>query len=71
MPKNVSAFQRIRQHLLRPVLRISVLQRCYGLDRCRDHGEDGMGRWIGWGIVAGNLERIARTVAARQPACVA
>jgi transposase, IS5 family len=42
-----------------------VLQRCYGLDRCRDHGEDGLGRWIGWGIVAGNLERIARTVAAR------
>ena len=44
--------------------RISVLQRCYGLARCRDHGEDG----IGWGIVAGNLERIARTVAARQRA---
>jgi transposase, IS5 family len=51
--------------------RISVLQRCYGLDRCRDHGEDGMGRWIGWGIVTGNLERIARTVAARQQAAVA
>jgi transposase, IS5 family len=51
--------------------RISVLQRCHGLDRCRDHGEDGMGRWIGWGIVAGNLERIARTVAARQQASVA
>jgi IS5 family transposase len=51
--------------------RISVLQRCYGLDRCRDHGEDGMSRWIGWGIVTGNLERIARTVAARQQACVA
>jgi transposase, IS5 family len=50
--------------------RISVLQRCYGLDRCRDHGEDGMGRWIGWGIVAGNLERIARTVVARQQAAV-
>ena len=48
--------------------RISVLQRCYGLARCRDHGEDGIGRWIGWGIVAGNLERIARTVAARQRA---
>jgi hypothetical protein len=30
-----------------------------------------MGRWIGWGIVAGNLERIARTVAARQQAAVA
>jgi transposase, IS5 family len=48
--------------------RISVLQRCYGLARCRDHGEDGIGRWTGWGIVAGNLERIARTVAARQRA---
>ena len=46
--------------------RISVLQRCYGLDRCRDHGADGLGRWIGWGIVTGNLERIVRTVAARQ-----
>jgi IS5 family transposase len=51
--------------------RIGVLQRCYGLGRCRDHGEDGMGRWIGWGIVAGNLQRIARTVAARQRAAVA
>ncbi len=48
--------------------RISVLQRCYGLGRCRDHGEEGMGRWIGWGIVAGNLERIARTMTARQQA---
>ena len=51
--------------------RISVLQRCYGLDLCRDHGEEGMGRWVGWGIVAGNLERIARTVAARQQAQIA
>jgi IS5 family transposase len=41
--------------------RISVLQRAYGLDRCRDHDEAGMGRWIGWGIVTANLERIART----------
>jgi transposase, IS5 family len=48
--------------------RISVLQRCYGLDRCRDQGERGLGRWVGWGIVAANLERIARTVAAREPA---
>ena len=45
--------------------RISVLQRAYGLDRCRDHGEAGMGRWIGWGIVTANLERIARTQAQR------
>jgi transposase, IS5 family len=41
--------------------RISVLQRCYGVDRCRDHGEAGMGRWVGWGIVTANLKRIART----------
>ncbi len=47
---------------------ISVLQRCYGLDRCRDHGEAGLGRWIGWGIVAATLERIARTVATRERA---
>jgi transposase, IS5 family len=47
--------------------RISVLQRCYGLDRCRDHGDAGMRRWIGWGIVTSNLHRIARTVAARRP----
>jgi len=45
--------------------RISVLQRCYGLDRCRDHGEAGMGRWVGWAIVTGNLARIARTTAMR------
>jgi IS5 family transposase len=44
--------------------RISVLQRCYGLDRCRDHGEAGVERWIGWGIVTANLARMARTLAA-------
>ena len=48
--------------------RISVLRRCYGLDRCCDHGERGLGRWVGWGTMAANLERIARTVAAREPA---
>lgn len=48
--------------------RISVLQRCYELDRCRDHGEDGMDRWVGWGIITANLTTIARTVARRQPA---
>jgi IS5 family transposase len=45
--------------------RIHVLRRDYGLDRCRDHGEAGMGRWVGWGIVAHNLAQIARAVAAR------
>ena len=46
--------------------RISVLRRGFGLDRCRDHGEAGMGRWVGWGIVAHNLAQIARTQARRQ-----
>lgn len=45
--------------------RISVLHRCYELDRCRDHEEDGMGRWVGWGIITANLVQIARTVARR------
>lgn len=44
--------------------RISVLQRRYGLDRCRDHGEAGLGRWVGWGIVTANLARMAQTLAA-------
>lgn len=44
--------------------RIHVLKRDYGLDRCRDHGEDGFGRWVGWGIVAHNLTQIARAQAA-------
>jgi IS5 family transposase len=48
--------------------RISVLQPAYGLDRCRDHGEAGMDRWIGWGIITANLERIARTQAQRMAA---
>jgi IS5 family transposase len=41
--------------------RVSVLRRCYELDRCRDHGDDGMGRWVGWSIITANLVTIART----------
>jgi IS5 family transposase len=44
--------------------RISVTKRRFGLDCCRDHGEDGMGRWVGWGIVTSNLVQIARATAA-------
>jgi transposase, IS5 family len=29
--------------------RLSVLRRSYDLDRCPYHGEQGMGRWVGWG----------------------
>ena len=40
--------------------RISVLKRRHGLSKCRANGEDGFKRWVGFGIVASNLEKIAR-----------
>lgn len=46
--------------------RIHVLKRDYGLNRCRDHGEDGFGRWVGWGIVTHNLAQIAKAQAVRK-----
>ena len=46
--------------------RVNVLRRDYGLQRCRDHGADGLERWVGWAVVAHNLAKIAQTVAARQ-----
>jgi transposase, IS5 family len=48
--------------------RISVLGRVFGLDVCLDHAEEGMERWVGWGILAHNLRQIARTQVARQAA---
>src|SRR5215216_5186465 len=48
--------------------RISVLSRAFGLDLCLEHGEEGMERWVGWGILAHNLRQIARTQAARHAA---
>lgn len=45
--------------------RISVLRRGYRLCRCLEHGEEGMSRWVGWGILAHNLAKIAHTVAER------
>ncbi len=44
--------------------RISVLMRKHGLDRCLYHGEDGFGRWVGWGIIAGNLAMMGAALAA-------
>ena len=35
--------------------RISVIKRKYGLDRCRNRGQDGFERWVGWGVIANNL----------------
>ena len=33
----------------------AVLKRRDGLSRCRYRGEDGMNRWVGWGVVSNNL----------------
>jgi IS5 family transposase len=46
--------------------RISVLRRRFGLGRCLEHGEAGLGRWVGWGIVTHNLAQIARRQVVRQ-----
>jgi IS5 family transposase len=44
--------------------RISVLKRCHELDCCRDHGQDGFEKWVGWGVIAANLRTIGRRVVA-------
>lgn len=46
--------------------RISVLKRRYGLERCRNHGSAGLERWVGLGIIAHNLHKIAQHQIARQ-----
>lgn len=43
--------------------RISVLSRKHDLSRCLDHGAAGFGRWVGWGIIAGNLSVIGMALA--------
>ena len=43
--------------------RISVLKRRHGLNRCRYHGDDGMKRWVGLGVIADNLINIGRILA--------
>jgi IS5 family transposase len=44
--------------------RIHSLRRDYGLRRCRSHGEVGLLRDVGWGILASDLRHIARHQAA-------
>ena len=48
--------------------RISVLKRRHGLNRCRYHGEDGMNRWVGLGVIANNLMSTATFSKARAAA---
>jgi IS5 family transposase len=43
--------------------RISGLKRGQGLERCRYHGDEGMERWVGWGVIAHDLRVIARATA--------
>jgi len=43
--------------------RISGLKRRHKLDRCRYHGDEGMERWVGWGILAHDLRVIAQATA--------
>jgi len=38
--------------------RISVLKRRHGLDRCLYRGQEGLKRWVGWGVIADNLVHI-------------
>jgi transposase, IS5 family len=45
--------------------RISVSKRRGFLGRCRDKGEEGFDRWVGWGVICSNLSTIARKMATR------
>jgi IS5 family transposase len=45
--------------------RIGMLQRSFGLARCPDHGEGGLARWVGWGVLTANLVTLARAPAVR------
>ncbi len=44
--------------------RISGLKRQHGLDRCGYHGDAGMERWVGLGLIAHDLRVIAQALAA-------
>lgn len=43
--------------------KISVLKRRGYLGRCREKGEEGFGRWVGWGVIVANLSTISHHVA--------
>ncbi len=44
--------------------RISGLKRGHGLERCRYHGDDGMERGVGWGVITHDLRVIAQATVA-------
>jgi IS5 family transposase len=43
--------------------RISTIKRRHGLARCRYHGMEGMHRWVGLGVIAGNLINLGKHLA--------
>lgn len=45
--------------------RIASLRRDYGWEQCRLHGQDGMERWLGLGVLASTLRHIAQSKAER------
>ena len=46
--------------------RLSVLRGPRGLRRCLNHGEAGMERWIGWGVITNNLVVMATALTRRR-----
>ena len=46
--------------------RISVLKRRHGLNRSRYRGEDGMQRWVGFGVVADTIINMGKVLASRR-----
>jgi IS5 family transposase len=42
--------------------RIASLRRDYGWRMCRYHGQDGMERWLGLGVMASNLRHLAQAI---------
>jgi IS5 family transposase len=47
--------------------RISVVKRRHGLGRCRYKGDNGMRRWVGWGVIGDNLLTIGAAMAKNPP----
>jgi IS5 family transposase len=43
--------------------RIHGLKKRHKLDRCLNHGDGGMERWVGWGVISHDLWRIAQAQA--------
>ena len=46
--------------------RISVLKRSRRLDRCLNHNESGLERWVGWAIITNNLVVMAAKLKSRR-----